>query len=139
MINFLFFFNFWETLHNKDKSSRIPSNVAHLKKVVVSIDPMEIKRSNLAHTSFFDNDQTVISPTFVMGKVREYKSRKEKEKVCELFNFIVHRAQRFSKKGRKKMAESFSFSLGWVLLQNLQEDLCNLGSRHLSSGHYKYF
>lgn len=109
----------------------------HLKKLAVSIDTIAIKSSNLAHTSFFNNDQTVISPTFVMGKVREYKSRKEKEKVCELFNFIVHRAERLSKKGRKKMAESFSFSLGRALLQNLQEDLlCNLDSRHLSSGHY---
>lgn len=70
---------------------------------------MEIKRSNLAHTSFFNNDQTVISPTFVMGKVREYKSRKEKEKVCELLNFIVHRADRFSKKGRKKWRNPLAF------------------------------
>lgn len=113
--------------------------MAHLKKLAVSIDTIAIKSSNLAHTSFFNNDQTVISPTFVMGKVREYKSRKEKEKVCELFNFIVHRTERFSKKGRKKMAESFSFSLGRALLQNLQEDLlCNLDSRNLSSGHYTF-
>lgn len=81
--------------------------MAHLKKVVVSIDTMEIKRSNLAHTSFFNNDQTVISPTFVMGKVREYKSGKEK--VSEFFNFIVHRAERFSKKGRKKWRNPLAF------------------------------
>lgn len=74
--------------------------MAHLKKVVVSIDTMEIKRSNLAHTSFFNNDQTVISPTFVMGKVREYKSGKEK--VSEFFSTLLCIVQSVFQKKEEK-------------------------------------